>query len=219
MKRSICLLVLLMSCTHLLFAQGYYEEKPNTFLGAAIAGMNLTQVDGDNYAGYHNVGFTVGGSVYTVIAQNVAASMEILYAQKGATGKFKGPGAIGASILDYDLKLNYAQVPVLLYYYDKHWNHFGAGISYSRLINAEEDVETNFPYDFKLNEHPFKKSDFSMLLGGNLHVWKGLFIGGRFEYSLVPIRTKVPIGLGRKEQYNNTVTFRVTYMFGKRTSS
>ena len=43
----------------------YYDEVPRTFYGGLIAGANFTQVDGDNYAGYHKVGLNAGGIVYT----------------------------------------------------------------------------------------------------------------------------------------------------------
>src|SRR5690606_17623874 len=62
----------------------FYEEEPRTFYGGLLLGSNFTQVDGDNFAGYHKVGLNAGGIVYTHLGEKVAASMEILFSQKGS---------------------------------------------------------------------------------------------------------------------------------------
>ncbi len=203
-------------------AQSYYVESENTFYGGPVLGLNFTQVDGDNYAGYGKVGFNVGGIVYTKFGSDFAASLEISYAQKGASGKPKPSGVPGINLIDYSLKLNYAEIPVCLYYVDGHKNHFGAGLAYGRLISAEEKVETQPTYDFDVDNHPFKKTDLSFLLNANIHVWKGFFINARFSYSILPVRTDVPFGLGRSggggagngQQFNNVVALRFVYVFG-----
>ena len=61
----------------------------------------------------------------------------------------------------------------------------------------------------------FRKADLNLILGGNLHLIKGLFLNLRFQYSLIPIRTKENINLdyGRAEQYNNLFTLRLMYLF------
>jgi hypothetical protein len=52
-------------------AQRYYDDDYRTFYGGLIAGTNFTQVDGDNFAGYHKVGFNVGGVVYSRIDEHM----------------------------------------------------------------------------------------------------------------------------------------------------
>lgn len=215
-------LLTLVLVSHKAQAQSYYVESENTFYGGPVLGLNFTQVDGDNYAGYAKVGFNLGGIVYTKFGSDFAASMEILYTQKGASGKPKPSGVPGINLVDYDLKLNYAEVPICLYYVDPHKNHFGAGVSYGRLISAVEDVKTQPTYNFDVDNHPFKKSDISFLLNANLHVWKGFFLNARFNYSILAIRTDVPFGLGRSggggagngQQFNNVVSLRFVYVFG-----
>jgi hypothetical protein len=198
-------------------SSSYYEEDPRTFYAGPIIGGNFTQVDGDNYAGYHKVGITVGGILYANLAEKIAASMEILYSQKGATSNMVKESAIKGIILNkYRLNLNYAEIPIQLNYFDKRKSHFGAGFSYSQLIGTRETATvTPTSYvvpDFE-KDYPVKKMDINFIFGGNLHLIKGLFLNIRFQYSLIPIRTNVAPGFGRTQQFNNMWTIRLMYLF------
>jgi hypothetical protein len=51
----------------------YYDVAPRTFYGGLVGGVNFTQLDGDNYAGYHKVGFNGGGIVYARFDEHLAA--------------------------------------------------------------------------------------------------------------------------------------------------
>lgn len=193
-------------------AQNYYEDE-RTFYGGLIVGTNFSQVDGDNFAGYHKVGYNLGGIVYTKLDEHVAVSMEVLYTQKGA--KSKGYYAVnpGLYITDYGITLNYAEVPIMFNYFDKRKSHFGAGISYSRLGTAKEYLTTNPASYVKLEDYPFKKNDYNLLLSGSLHCWKGLFLNMRFQYSILSIRDHIPQNYGRGQQFNNVVSIRLMYLF------
>lgn len=198
-------------------AQGYYLDDPHTFYGGLVGGLNFTQVDGDNFAGYHKVGFNVGGKVYARVAERLAASMEILFSQKGSRGhKEQFSNTRTYIIRKYDINLNYAEVPILLNYFDKNRSHFGAGLSYSQLISYKETVETTpaFPSSIDLDGYPFKKMDLNFLAEGNLKLWKGLFMNVRFQYSLMPVRKNIYSEFGRAEQYNNMWVLRLMYLFG-----
>ena len=113
-------------------------------------------------------------------------------------------------------------MPLQICYFDKRRSHFGAGIAVSRLVSVKEVGETNSavptpPKSF--DEYPFKKMDYNFIIGGNLHLIKGLFLNVRFQYSLVPVRkgdigTELPPYFsGRGEQYNNLWTVRMMYLF------
>lgn len=200
----------------------YYEEVPRTFYGGLIAGANFTQVDGDNYAGYHKVGINAGAIVYTRFDEHLAASIEILYSQKGAHGNKEQQGINGSYIRSYDVRLNYAEVPLQLCYFDRRKSHFGAGIAISRLVSVKEEGEAvPIPAPIDFDKYPFKKMDYNFIIGGSLHLYGGLFLNARFQYSLIPVRkgdlkdgTGVPpYFAGRGEQYNNMWTVRVMYLF------
>jgi hypothetical protein len=195
----------------------FYVEEERTFYGGLVAGVNLAQVDGDNYAGYNKPGMNFGGFVYMPLGSQFMAGLELSYVQKGAKGRPKESGIPGVVITDYNINMNYAEVPLMIYYRDNHWHHYGVGFSYARLVSYTESVTTatNTPHDFEEEKFPLRKNDFNFILGGNLNIWKGLCAGVRFQYSLIPVRVTPPIGLGRENQFNNLVAFRLAYVFGK----
>ncbi len=195
----------------------YYEEVPRTFYGGVLVGANLSQVDGDAYAGYNKVGLNVGGIVYTRLAQHTALSLEILFSQKGARGnQVQQLRASDSFLTAYAINLNYAEIPVMFNYFDRRRSHFGAGFSYSQLISGEEQIEVtrgNVVSAIDASQYPFRKSDVNFVAGGNLHLWKGLFLNARFQYSLFSVRKQHYPGIGRAEQYNNLWTVRLMYLF------
>ena len=66
----------------------YYVENEREFFGGVIAGTNLSQIEGDGIAGYNKVGANVGAIVYARLKGPWAASMEILYSQKGSLANY-----------------------------------------------------------------------------------------------------------------------------------
>jgi hypothetical protein len=191
----------------------YYEEVPRTFYGGLIGGASFSQVDGDAYAGYNKVGMNAGGIVYARLADKMAASIEILYSEKGARGaidfRLNGNDTV---VTDYRIRLRYAEVPIQLNYFDRRRSHFGAGFSYSQLITGEELITSDKgPVD--ASAYPFRKFDINFLLTGNLHLVKGLFLNARFQYSMLPIRKTHYPGIGRSEQFNNLWVVRLMYLF------
>ncbi|MCC6186062.1 MAG: PorT family protein [Chitinophagaceae bacterium] len=195
--------------------KNYYIEEPKTFVGGLIGGVNFSQVDGDSYKGYNNIGFNTGVVVYARLMPQVAASIEILYAQKGAksNGSQLSNGG-NAVITKQNILLNYAEIPVQLNYFDKKKSHFGGGFSYSQLINSKEVINTNnSSVTYDQNLYPFKKMDINLVLSGQLHLYKGLFAGLRFQYSMLSIRNDVDANFGRAQQFNNVFALRLMYLF------
>ncbi len=196
----------------------YYEEVPRTFIGGLIAGANFTQVDGDKFAGYHKIGLNAGAIVYANLAPHLAGSIEILFSQKGSRAhKPQESDSRAFVITKYNINLNYAEVPLMINYFDKNKSNFGAGFSISRLINSTETSEQGNGQVMNFEPYPFRKMDYNFLIGGNLHCWKGIYLNARFQYSLRSIRDpkyKVPEYSGRSEQFSNMWTVRVMYLFG-----
>ena len=117
------------------------EVKAQRILGAVSVGMNLTQVDGDEFFGYYKVGLNVGPMVIVPFGKkkNWSASMELLYSQKGS----KHNGSTDSTT--YKLVQDYAEIPVLVHFTDKKLISGGVGVSYGQLINYKE-TKNNF-YD------------------------------------------------------------------------
>lgn len=213
-KRILALLFALAPVAYASAQSNYYVEDPNLFRGMVTAGINLTQIDGDNYAGYSKSGINAGAGVYTMFGSEFGAGLEMLYSRKGSVGKYKQTSSNQAfAILGYKAILNYVDLPIQLYYFDQRGDHFGAGISYSRLINQAETFDTNPQQTLKSEDYPFRKSDYCMVLSANVKIVSKFYITGRFQYSLRSVRGNVPPGFGRTEQYNNVVTFRLMYLF------
>src|SRR6188474_1752497 len=103
-------------------------KKDNTYQpsmrirGGVIFGMNASQIDGDDYAGYRKVGLNFGFYGQIPVSKKFFLSTEILYSQKGS----KSPTYEGLP-LEYQINLNYAEVPVFLHFQDKKAFNFGVG--------------------------------------------------------------------------------------------
>lgn len=200
-----------------LFAQVEDDKNgnPKIFSIGVLGGGNFCQVDGDNFAGYYKFGANVGGIAYARIRKNAALSFELLYSQKGSRSNIARFGDTDSTLLisKYSVDLRYAEIPVMINFFDEHRSHLGIGFSYGTLLNATERVTTTPPYSGDLSKYPFKKSDFQLIAGAQLHIWKGLFANLRFQYSVIPIRTNVPPRISRSSQYNNVWTVRLMYLF------
>ncbi len=105
-------------------------------LGGISVGMNLTQVDGDEYYGFHKVGLNVGPMVIVPFGKNKkwSVSMELLYSQKGSHH------GGNTDTTTYNFKLDYLEIPVLLHFTDKKIISGGIGFSYGQLVNQKEDT-------------------------------------------------------------------------------
>ena len=151
----------------------------------------------------------------------MALSLEILYSQKGSKSSIGelSPHNQSIYIVKYAINANYAEIPLMINYFDKRKSHFGIGVSYGRLVNSSESITykqdtatTTISPDFNIL-YPFKKDAFDFVAGAELHLWKGLFLNVRFQYSLVPVRTQLPpADFARSSQYSNLWAVRLMYL-------
>jgi hypothetical protein len=194
-------------------AQNYYEEVQRTFYGGLVAGGNFATIDNDNFTKYNKIGLNVGAIVYAQLAEHLAMSMEILYSQKGRkTTDLTQTGIPGVNFTYIYDQLNYAEVPIMVNYFDKDKSHFGLGLSYGRLISANEILYTDPVIALNPNDYHFKKDDIEFLASAQLHIWQRIFLNIRFQYSIFAIRSKVPTGFDPPEQNNNLFALRLMYL-------
>lgn len=192
----------------------YYIEEPKLFTGGMVAGANFCQIDGDKYAGYFKPGINAGAILYAHVGNNLKLSMELLYVEKGARSNFRQNSSNNLyTIITQRANLSYAEIPVMANLFDKNKSHVGLGVSYARLINAEEVIVTSPANTYDPDKFPFLKSDFNFIASGNLYLTKGLYANLRFQYSLRPIRKNVDYEFARAEQYNNLWVIRIMYLF------
>lgn len=185
----------------ILLASGSYAQ---TFRAALIGGINLSQIDGDNMAGYDKLGWNVGAKAHAFIAEKWSVAFEILYSEKGAR----------ASLIDRqfvpptDIRLRYAEVPVMINYHDPNGMIFAAGFSYNQLfrfVRVVNGVNTS-------NQAPIPDDDDWMIVGGITYVIKEkVGINARMSYSLVRIATDPRSNLKKDQWLNNVVSLRLLY--------
>ena len=195
------------------------EAEPRAFYGGLTAGANFSQVDGDGYSGYHRVGLHAGALVYARIKGPLFMSVEMLFAQKGSKNRYfsESPNT-GLGIQEYDLRLNYAEVPVMLHLNYKPRFTGGAGISYARLISSKEEAFNNYPVNLHPDVNYFNKEDWCFLAQMSYEFWEGWLITMRYGYSLGSIRDpqRIPQNYGGGDfawQKNNLFTIRFVFFF------
>lgn len=195
-----------------------YSDRIRVISVGGIVGGNFCQVDGDSYAGYYKTGLNVGGIGYARVYKNVALSFELLYSQRGArdNGVRYSPVDSATLITKYNINVAYAEIPLMINYFDKRKSHFGLGVSYGRLLSTREsmslDTASSLMVDF--TKYPFRSTSIDAVASAQMHIWKGLFFNIRFQYGLIPMRTDSPPGLSRSNrQFNNLWSVRLMYVF------
>lgn len=195
------------------------DEEERTFYGGLIVGSNFCQVDGDNFAGYHKAGWNAGVVVYTKLASHLMASMELLYSQKGSRAAQNQLPRLANDqstvLVDYNIRLNYAEIPLCISYFDKKNNHIGAGASYAYLAKSKETYKdaSGAVYEQDAKLFPFRKHDINLMVHANIHIYKRFFINARYQYSMLSIRSINNFVTGRPQQFNNLWSIRAMYIF------
>jgi len=145
-----------------------FSASAQRFIGGIAAGINLTQVDGDEVFGYQKVGFNGGPYVKLMLdkKQRFSVTMELLYSQKGAQKKYPGPIAeeychalddtafFDPRYPSYDkkfffkLRTDYLEIPILFHYEDiRSKVSIGVGVAWSRLVYIRESLHDYTVYD------------------------------------------------------------------------
>lgn len=206
-----CLLILTASTTE---AQRVQAE--------VIVGGNLSQVDGDEIFGFNKIGLNTGLGAIVPFGKNFQFGIEILYSQQGS---YQGPqyedtdSAGNVTTGEYKVNLDYLQVPFMVLYNDKDVITGGLGFSYGRLVRVREYEHGQRVESTTVNNGPYNRNDFMALADIRFRVYKRLKLNLRYAYSLAKIRTREYENLlgdtWSRDQYNNTITFRVIYMFNE----
>jgi hypothetical protein len=211
----------------------YAPVDGQIFRGELIGGINFTQVEGDRVNGYKKVGLHAGMGVLWAFdfrknsdIKPWGLSMEILYNQRGARQKNPNKNSDDTSFLSiskvdyiYKLTADYVSIPIMFSYTYKNRYGLGVGFSYNHLVRMKE-----IEYD-KLQTYDtvgrIGKVDFNILVDVRVRLWQQLKLGFRFEYSIVPIRTRdygknVYFNAEIRKQYNNSLCLYLVYLFNEK---
>jgi hypothetical protein len=188
----------------------YISLQAQRFQGGLIVGMNASQVDGDTYAGYNKIGFTVGAYTYTSLSRMTDIQLEIKYTGKGARKK----------TTEYDPskfvnQLNYIEIPIILRFKTGSRIDFEGGLAYGYLFNNTMKDD----YNTEKIEGLFNTSDFSGLVGILYKMNEKISLSMRASYSLLTIRDdlqSIPY-LKSRGVYNNVLTIAFYYKFSSET--
>ncbi len=203
---SLAFIVLATFCAKTAVAQ--------SFNAGLIVGPTFCQVDGDHYAGYHQLGFTAGTYVNLPLDDYFSAQMELKYSLLGAHSSDKEVNEYYYT--PYSLRLHYAEIPLMLRCNLGMFRVGGRRLDYITLeagasldfrLKATEDADADF--QVTTNRWNF----FSATANAGLHFafnehWG---MGARFMYSVVPIRFTGNPGWFYNQYYNKVILLTLTY--------
>jgi len=107
------------------------------------AGVNSSQLDGDDYTGFDKLGKRFGIRSEANISQLTDMVIELLYTEKGA--RFQLNKAISTDgSKSRIIHLNYAEVPILFrcFFKQRYHSFFEVGVSLAYLIKDKYEVQT-----------------------------------------------------------------------------
>jgi len=198
MKKLILILILTISFL------GYGKLQAQSFNAGLIVGPTFCQVDGDHYAGFHQLGLTAGAYANLPLANHFSAQMELKYSLLGAHSSTK---EVTEYYYDpYSLRLHYVEIPLMLQ------GNFGiftieGGASIDVLLKATEDVNA----DFQVTTRRWNTVSATGNIGVHFDITDHIGIGARFMYSIVPIRFTGNPGWFYNQYYNKVIQITLTY--------
>ena len=205
------------------------DVKAQIVKGEAFMGLNLSQIDGDKAYGYKRFGLHGGfGAIVPVYQKgdfDIDFSLEVVFNQRGSHQRALYNDSVNGITGEYDTYMNYLEVPVLFYFSDRQIYSLGLGASYGRLIGLKEYEHGNLT-DVNLTytgEDKYNLNDFCFLAEAKIRLHERLKLAVRYQYSIVPIRTRDFDLINGKpdmewqdvKQYNNNITLRLIYVFNE----
>ncbi|MDD2634204.1 MAG: porin family protein [Bacteroidales bacterium] len=202
----------------------FLSSKSQSFYGGIIAGTTISQVDGDNYGGYHKISPLGGVFVRNTFNDKWGMTAGIEYKRKGSKEVQKNDYNEITRL--YNLSLDYIEVPIML---SRNIKKIGIpkffllnipndlylyfGISYSYLINSKEEINGSINPLAK----DFHNYEIANHVGLNYRLNRNWLVCWRFSYTLplLPIREH-PGGQAfwfNRGQYNNNMSFALKYEF------
>ena len=180
--------------------------KAQTFEGGLVFGFNLSQLDGDDLAGWNRIGINAGGRVAITPYEKWKFNVDILFSQKGSNS------AVGQFSAYDKVRLNYVEIPIQINFMDwldedgYYKLHFLAGFSYSQLVGFQvirsDGTDTTDLEDYKNWNANFQ-------IGATYFLSEKFGINGLYSLGLLSVDNDPNAGFFR----DKALTFRGIYMF------
>ena len=208
--------VFLILSVFALLAFGSTRAFAQSFNAGLIVGPTFCQVDGDDYAGFHQLGFTVGAYANLPVEDYLAVQMELKYSLLGSHSSHYEITERIPPLNPYSLRLHYAEIPLMLQYNLGNFRVGGrsldlltleAGISADVRLKATEDVDG----DYQITTSRWNMLSATANAGIHVAFNEHLGLGARFMYSAVPCRFTGNPGWFYNQYYNKVVQFTLTY--------
>jgi len=150
------------------------------FQGGLILGFNASQIDGDQLAGYHKLGFNTGIGVSYDLENSWQLNIDFLFSQRGSHSRYI------RSEVPRSLTLNYIELPIYASYRDWYIEDDDfykiqgfAGLSLGRLFGVRNSLG-----DPDIEQDNFLKNDIGYLLGAKFFFNRHWGISGRYTRSI-----------------------------------
>lgn len=203
MKRFYIIFILILSFLSI------GKVQAQKFNAGIIVGPTFCQVDGDNYAGFHQLGLTAGAYVNLPFNDYLSAQMELKYSLLGAHSSDKEVNEY--SYPPYSLRLHYAEIPLMLRCnlgaFRMSFLTLEAGVSLDFRVRATEDADG----DFEVTTSRWNFFSATANAGVHFAISKHFGIGARFMYSVAPCRFSGYPGWFYNQYYNKVVQLALTY--------
>lgn len=180
------------------------------FQGGILAGFNASQVEGDNFKGYHKPGVLAGFYVQTDLAPAVFGGMEIKYSQKGSRKKIKPKDPEPEK---YIMRLGYVDIPVFVGFRTSDRSSVIAGASAGYLVHAAEFDE--YGQFVEEDQNAFNSFDLQPFFGFQFDMLDKVKLDLRIALSVLPIRGQPGDNATNyywlNNQFNNVISLALYY--------
>ena len=201
----------LLICAGLLISVSVNAQE-KSFKSGFFAGLNTSQITGDNLSGYNQPGFTAGIFVSRKLGKNAALTMEMGYLPKGARKNLSPRDSIPTL---YFLRLHYIEIPIMFQYMIRPKIQLEAGISTGVLLgHYEEDINGELTGSYAPVEQ-FKRFDISFDPGVSYFFNEKWSFNLRNANSIFPVRDHDQGSTFRlnRGQYTSCIMGRFVYRF------
>lgn len=201
MKKTLIVLIAVLAL--------FGKASAQSFNAGVIAGGTFCQVDGDTYAGFHQLGFTVGAYANLPFGDYLSGQMELKYSLLGAHSSHKEVSEYG--YLPYSLRMHYVEIPLMLRFnlgvFRVKFITLEAGASIDVLMKTTEDVNG----DYQVTTRRWSRVSATANAGVHFDITKHFGLGARFMYSVAPCRFTGNPGWFFNQYYNKVIQITATY--------
>lgn len=173
-----------------------------TFRAALVGGANVSQIDGDALAGFHQIGINAGLRAEARLSDRWSFGPELLYSQQGSR---RAPREFSASI--DRVRLQTIELPLMVYFTDWHIQA-EAGLSYIRWINYTVEDVTGEDITALTNYRP---NNLAMNFGATLYFRPNLGLNFRWSKYLTDLDNDP---LNPQPLRGRTISVRLVYLLG-----